>query len=379
MPAARSTPSSKHWSQHVTDTSDALDLKDDVFKLTDPKKIAQSLKRSAEHSDRRKSDPYRSAMSMLTFYINRAGHNLGRRAAPAPGGREGRVARALRQGAGRRAASIDAHATCRRSSTRKEDAPCRSLFQRRADAGRAAQVEAARAAAMPLGDGDDEFDDLLRRIGNARFVLLGEASHGTHEFYAARARITMRLVAERGFSAVAIEGDWPDAYRVNRYVRGLGDDARRRPTRCRASAASRPGCGATPRWSTSSSACATGTAAARARRAPASTASTSTASTLDGRGARTTSTARIPALARPRPRALRLLRAVRRRQPGLRPDDRPRLDAVLRGGRDPHAARPAAAPRTRARPTRTIPRPGSTPSRTRRWCATPSATTAACT
>lgn len=69
--------SSKRWSQHVTETSDALDLQADVFKLADPKQIAQSLKRSAEHSDRRKSDPYRSAMSMLTFYINRAGHNLG--------------------------------------------------------------------------------------------------------------------------------------------------------------------------------------------------------------------------------------------------------------------------------------------------------------
>jgi erythromycin esterase-like protein len=87
------------------------------------------------------------------------------------------------------------------------------------------QVEAARAAAIPLSGGDDEFDALLRRIGNARFVLLGEASHGTHEFYEARARITLRLIAERGFGAVAIEGDWPDAYRVNRYVRGLGDDA----------------------------------------------------------------------------------------------------------------------------------------------------------
>ena len=64
------------WSQHVTDTSDALDLKEGVFKLKDPKKIAQSLKASAEHSDRRKADPYRSAMSMLTFYLNRAGHNL---------------------------------------------------------------------------------------------------------------------------------------------------------------------------------------------------------------------------------------------------------------------------------------------------------------
>ena len=66
----------KKWSQKVTETSDALDLKEGVFKQTDPKKIAKSLKASAEHSDRRKSDPYRSAMSMLTFYINRAGDTL---------------------------------------------------------------------------------------------------------------------------------------------------------------------------------------------------------------------------------------------------------------------------------------------------------------
>jgi Protein of unknown function (DUF3175) len=78
MPATpRSTPPANRWSQHVTDTSDALDLQPDVFKLADPKKIARSLKASAEHSDRRKSDPYRSAMSMLTFYINRAGHHVG--------------------------------------------------------------------------------------------------------------------------------------------------------------------------------------------------------------------------------------------------------------------------------------------------------------
>jgi Protein of unknown function (DUF3175) len=77
MPATHRTAAPGHrWSQHVTETSDALDLQHDVFKLTDPRKIAQSLKRSAEHSERRKADPYRSAMSMLTFYINRAGHNL---------------------------------------------------------------------------------------------------------------------------------------------------------------------------------------------------------------------------------------------------------------------------------------------------------------
>jgi hypothetical protein len=66
----------KRWSQDVTEHSSALDLKHGVFTLKDPKKIAASLKRSAEASTRRKSDPYRSAMSMLTFYINRAGKNL---------------------------------------------------------------------------------------------------------------------------------------------------------------------------------------------------------------------------------------------------------------------------------------------------------------
>ena len=64
------------WSQRVTTQSDALDLKRGVYKLTDPKKIAASLKRSAEHSSRRKAGAYRSALSMLTFYINRAGKTL---------------------------------------------------------------------------------------------------------------------------------------------------------------------------------------------------------------------------------------------------------------------------------------------------------------
>jgi hypothetical protein len=69
-------PSPKRWSQRVTRESDALDLKRGVFKLTDPKKIAASLKRSAERSSRRKAGAYRSALSMLTFYINRAGKTL---------------------------------------------------------------------------------------------------------------------------------------------------------------------------------------------------------------------------------------------------------------------------------------------------------------
>jgi hypothetical protein len=64
------------WSQHVTETSNALDLKEGVFALDDPAEIARSLKRSAERSRRRKTDPFRSAMSMLTFYVNRAGKSL---------------------------------------------------------------------------------------------------------------------------------------------------------------------------------------------------------------------------------------------------------------------------------------------------------------
>ena len=72
--AKRAAP--KRWSQRVTKESDALDLKRGVFTLTSPKKIATSLKRSAEHSSRRKTGAYRSALSMLTFYINRAGTTL---------------------------------------------------------------------------------------------------------------------------------------------------------------------------------------------------------------------------------------------------------------------------------------------------------------
>jgi hypothetical protein len=66
----------RRWSQHVTETSNALDLEPGVFRLRSASAIARSLKRSAEQSRRRKTDPYRSAMSMLTFYMNRAGKNL---------------------------------------------------------------------------------------------------------------------------------------------------------------------------------------------------------------------------------------------------------------------------------------------------------------
>jgi erythromycin esterase-like protein/predicted phosphoribosyltransferase len=85
-------------------------------------------------------------------------------------------------------------------------------------------VEVVRAAAEPLLGAHSDYDRLLDLIGEARFVLIGEASHGTMEFYRERARITRRLIEERGFRAVAVEADWPDAYRVNRYVRGASDD-----------------------------------------------------------------------------------------------------------------------------------------------------------
>lgn len=81
------------------------------------------------------------------------------------------------------------------------------------------------SAAHLLKDTADDYDSLLELIGDARFVLLGEASHGTHEFYKERAIITQRLIVEKGFTAVAAEADWPDAYQVNRYVRGQSDDA----------------------------------------------------------------------------------------------------------------------------------------------------------
>src|ERR1043166_1452826 len=74
-----------------------------------------------------------------------------------------------------------------------------------------------REAAFPLTT-DHDHERILSEIGDAALVLIGEATHGTHDFYATRARITRALIEERGFSAVAIEGDWPDAYRVNRYV-----------------------------------------------------------------------------------------------------------------------------------------------------------------
>ena len=88
-----------------------------------------------------------------------------------------------------------------------------------------AAADVVRLEAQPITGAAGDYDALLRMIGDARVVLLGEASHGTHEFYRERARITKRLIAEHGFAGVAVEGDWPDGQRVNRYVRGAGSDA----------------------------------------------------------------------------------------------------------------------------------------------------------
>ena len=74
--------------------------------------------------------------------------------------------------------------------------------------------------ARPL-ESDSDLDPLLDAIDDASYVLLGEASHGTSEFYTWRTRLSKRLIEERGFSFIAVEGDWPDCYRVNRYVKQM--------------------------------------------------------------------------------------------------------------------------------------------------------------
>ncbi len=81
-----------------------------------------------------------------------------------------------------------------------------------------------RESAIPLSGASADYDQLMAMIGDARLVLLGEATHGTHEFYRERAQITKHLIREKGFTTVAVEADWPDAYRVNRYVRGSDGD-----------------------------------------------------------------------------------------------------------------------------------------------------------
>src|SRR5437016_14307005 len=81
-----------------------------------------------------------------------------------------------------------------------------------------------RKSLHPLVGSAEDYDPLLEIVDDARFVLLGEASHGSHEFYQERAEITKRLITEKGFRAGEVEADWPDAYRINRFVRGVGND-----------------------------------------------------------------------------------------------------------------------------------------------------------
>src|SRR3954469_10263172 len=71
--------------------------------------------------------------------------------------------------------------------------------------------------------GAGDLTPLMDRIGEAKCVMLGEASHGTHEYYTWRTAITKRLVAEKGINFIAVEGDWPDCYRLNRYIKGYAD------------------------------------------------------------------------------------------------------------------------------------------------------------
>jgi erythromycin esterase-like protein/predicted phosphoribosyltransferase len=87
------------------------------------------------------------------------------------------------------------------------------------------EVSVIRSAALPVEAGVPADEALFDLVGDASYVLIGEASHGTHDFYAARAAMTRRLIEEKGFCAVAVEADWPDTYRVNRYVRGRGSNA----------------------------------------------------------------------------------------------------------------------------------------------------------
>ena len=87
------------------------------------------------------------------------------------------------------------------------------------------QIRAIREHAHVVTGARQDYQPLMELIGDSRFVLLGEASHGTHDFYHTRAQITEWLIQEKGFSTVAVEADWPDAHRVNRYVQGRGDDA----------------------------------------------------------------------------------------------------------------------------------------------------------
>lgn len=101
---------------------------------------------------------------------------------------------------------------------------CHAADQASSLATRESLVQALRGAVQPLTGESKDYDALMGHIGDSRVVMLGEATHGTHEFYRERMRITQRLMKEKGFAAVVIEGDWPDALRVNQYVRRQSRD-----------------------------------------------------------------------------------------------------------------------------------------------------------
>jgi erythromycin esterase-like protein len=89
----------------------------------------------------------------------------------------------------------------------------------------ALQIRAVRESARPVSEARQDYAPLIEAIGNCHFALLGEASHGTHDFYHRRAQITQWLIEEKDFTTIAVEADWPDAYRVNRFVQGRSEDA----------------------------------------------------------------------------------------------------------------------------------------------------------
>ncbi|MBV9409637.1 MAG: DUF3175 domain-containing protein [Candidatus Eremiobacteraeota bacterium] len=125
-------PTTRRWSKHVNETSNALDIESGTFAKDDPKAIARALKRDAERSNRRKSSPYRSAMSMLTFFINRAGRNL-----PAKRLRTLEAAKdELRREFGREPASAKSTVARKNAATRKKTASRKKTATRKGTATR---------------------------------------------------------------------------------------------------------------------------------------------------------------------------------------------------------------------------------------------------
>jgi erythromycin esterase-like protein len=98
-----------------------------------------------------------------------------------------------------------------------------AVLSAQAGPGSAESVQALRNVAIPLDGSPGDYDALLELVGDSRFVLLGEATHGSREFYRERARLTQRLILEKQFTVVAIEAEWRDAYDVNEYIHGRGE------------------------------------------------------------------------------------------------------------------------------------------------------------